>query len=128
MAQSYRQYWGQLGEQAAKRFVEKQGWHILDKNWRYGKQGEIDLIAFDSVRKIIHFIEVKTRRTDGEQGSPLEAITERKQNRLINLVEVYLQDVIAEDLRTHCVSIDLFAVWILGNTINQMELIENIVS
>ena len=92
MAQSYRQYRGQLGENAAKQFVTiKQKWCIITQNWRYKRYGEIDLIALDSERNILHFIEVKTRYFTVTHGDPLESLTVKKQSRLKLLVEAFMQ-------------------------------------
>ena len=51
---------------------------MLDRNWRV-REGELDLVVRDA--STIAFCEVKTRRGDAF-GSPAEAVTFRKQQRL----------------------------------------------
>ncbi len=49
---------GQRGERAAINYLSKQGWRIVDHNFRLGSK-EIDLIA--SKNKVIALFEIKTR-------------------------------------------------------------------
>ena len=65
---------GQAAEQAAAEFLQRQGFEILQHNWRT-RWCEIDLVA----RKddCVHFVEVKYRSQD-LQGSGLEYITAAK--------------------------------------------------
>lgn len=51
---------GQLGEHLAEKWLTEQGYKMIEKNWKYGKL-EIDIIA--TKNDILHFFEVKTRRT-----------------------------------------------------------------
>lgn len=48
---------GNLGEEMAAKYLKKQGYKILDRNFRYKSYGEIDIIA--KRREDLHFIEVK---------------------------------------------------------------------
>lgn len=66
---------GDRGEQAAARYLRRQGLRILHRGYRTN-HGEIDLIALDG--NVIVFVEVKARR----QGVPAEAVTMEKQRRL----------------------------------------------
>lgn len=77
---------GGLGEQAASDFLRKQGWIIIQKNYRL-KLGEIDIIAEDGDNLV--FVEVKNYRADS-LVNPLEAITYRKQGKLQRAAAVYL--------------------------------------
>ena len=52
---------GKHGEEATVKYIKKQGYRILEKNFRT-KTGEIDIIAED--KKVVAFIEVKTRTGD----------------------------------------------------------------
>lgn len=72
---------GRQGEQAAVEYLERAGLRILDRNWRCA-QGEIDIVAAE--RQVLVICEVKTR-SSAQYGSPLEAITRRKQARLRRL-------------------------------------------
>ncbi len=77
---------GEKGEELACGFLMKNNFSILHKNWRYS-YWEVDIIA---VREnVLHFIEVKTRRTR-EYGMPEENVTNKKIRNLINAAEGYL--------------------------------------
>lgn len=85
---------GAYGEAAARKFLQSLGWEIVDSNVNIYAQdksgrilGEIDIIASD--RQTLIFVEVKWRK-DRRFGSPLEAVTLRKQNRLRLLAELYM--------------------------------------
>ena len=67
-------------------FLQKQGFHILEQNFRC-RSGEIDLIARDG--RYLVFIEVKYRRT-GNAGTALEAIDARKASQVRRIAEIYL--------------------------------------
>jgi putative endonuclease len=78
---------GNRGEDLAATYLKKQGYKILERNYRT-PIGEIDLIARH--RGVLVFIEVKTRRSS-KFGSPQEAVHQAKQERLRNLAAYYLQ-------------------------------------
>jgi len=77
---------GVRGEEIAARYLERRGYRIVERRYRC-RAGEIDLVAQEAGEMV--FVEVKTRRGD-TCGSPLEAVTRRKQNRLILLARIYL--------------------------------------
>ncbi len=78
---------GRQGEEAAARFLRKQGFVILDQNVR-SRLGEIDLVARDGGTLV--FVEVKARQAG--QGDPPEAgVMPRKQARLGRLALGYLK-------------------------------------
>lgn len=70
---------GSLGEAYAQRYLLKQGYAILETNWRKHR-AEIDIIAKDG--DILVFVEVKTRSSD-YFGGPSTTLTD-KQKRLIS--------------------------------------------
>ncbi len=77
---------GQRGEILGWKYLQDQGYEILEKNYRC-KTGEIDVVARKNGR--ILFIEIKTR--SGESfGTPEEAVDLRKQGRLVRAAEEYL--------------------------------------
>jgi len=78
---------GHEGEQAAREYLEKQGYFIIESNYRC-PVGEIDLIARDN--DVLCFVEVKTRRTP-RYGTPLETVTAEKQRRISRVALHYLQ-------------------------------------
>ena len=78
---------GDRGEDMAAAHLKKQGYKILERNYRT-PIGEIDLVARH--QGVLVIIEVKTRRSR-RFGSPQEAVHPAKQERLRNLAEYYLQ-------------------------------------
>ena len=78
---------GRMGEDYTAGWLETQGWHILERNWRC-PLGEIDIIA----RKggVVVFVEVKTR-SQGYWASPLEAIGKRKQEKLLKTALLWVE-------------------------------------
>jgi len=78
---------GQKGEELAADHLNKAGFKILFRNWKWGKH-EIDIIAENN--DFIVFVEVKTR-TDDFQMHPLTAITSEKQRSIIWAANGYLQ-------------------------------------
>lgn len=84
---------GHQGEQIAQQFLYNKGFDLLDTNWRY-KHVEIDIVARD--KNTLVFVEVKTRSGD-EFGSPLDALSSKKIENLIEAASAYL-DQFDEDL------------------------------
>src|SRR6266404_9849544 len=70
---------GSLGEKLASRFLRKNGYKILYRNFRGQSGGEIDVVCRD--RDTLVFVEVKTR-TREDFGRPIEAIDRDKRKRI----------------------------------------------
>ena len=79
---------GRYGEQLAVRHLADAGLAIVATNWRCA-QGEIDIVARE--RDVLVICEVKTRRTDAF-GTPAEAVTRTKADRLRRLAMLWLRD------------------------------------
>ena len=77
---------GQQKEELAAAWLERQGYEILEHNYRC-RQGEIDLIARDG--RYLVFIEVKYRNS-AKCGDPLEAVDRRKQAKILYTARQYL--------------------------------------
>lgn len=77
---------GKVGERQACRLLKKQGYRILDTNYR-SRLGEIDIVALD--QNTLVFIEVKTR-TVLSFGQPEEGVNLAKQRKLQKLASQYL--------------------------------------
>ena len=84
MAQSHRL--GLRGEDLAARHLERTGWRILARNWRFGHK-EIDLIARRG--RTVAFVEVKTRARL-RWGHPLLAIDARKRGEIERVARVWV--------------------------------------
>ena len=78
---------GDWGEEVAGRFLERQGFTILDRKYRCAR-GEIDLVTRDGEDLV--FVEVRTRRSNAF-GSPEESITAAKSQRLLATCYDYLE-------------------------------------
>lgn len=76
---------GKSGEDLAAIYLQKEGYTILERNWRF-RHWEVDLIA--SKGKFLHIIEVKTRHSL-RFGKPEESITKDKMRNLRNAAEEY---------------------------------------
>ncbi|HJT96187.1 MAG TPA: YraN family protein [Mycobacterium sp.] len=79
---------GALGEQLAVDHLESLGLRVLVRNWRC-RYGELDVIAADDARRIVVFVEVKTRTSD-QFGGIAQAVTPNKVRRLRRLAGVWL--------------------------------------
>lgn len=103
MTASGRGELGRAGEDEAARFLESQGYRVVERNWRTAR-GEIDIIARRGSTAV--FVEVKTRRTS-TFGAPEESVTPAKARRIRALAAEYLSGV-AEPLevRFDVLSID----------------------
>ncbi|MEW6009324.1 MAG: YraN family protein [Candidatus Omnitrophota bacterium] len=92
-------------ESVAVDFLEKQGYKILEKNFRT-KLGEIDIIAKD--KNTICFVEVKSR-ANTSRGLPEEAINSFKRRKISRTALAFLKqkNLMDSDARFDVVSIDL---------------------
>lgn len=79
---------GRYGESLAARRLADSGLVILERNWRAGRSGEIDIVARE--RDVLVVCEVKTRR-DGAFEHPMAAVTPDKADRLRALAERWIQ-------------------------------------
>lgn len=96
---------GRFGEELAAKYLQKNGYRILARNFRKG-YGEIDIIT--QKEDTLVFVEVKTRIGD-KYGKPEEAITPWKLKALIRTVQYYkvLHPKLPDSLRIDLLAIDL---------------------
>ena len=76
---------GDAAEQAAARFLRKQGFRIVARNVTYPR-GEVDLVAVEKNSGALCFVEVRSRTVaEGKdpQVSPEETVTPAKRRRII---------------------------------------------
>ena len=74
-----RQQLGAAGEAAVEAYYVAKGFTVLDRNWRDGRRGEIDLVL--GCANLVVACEVKTR-SGTAFGDGVEAITRIKQVRM----------------------------------------------
>jgi putative endonuclease len=79
---------GTEGENLAAQFLEKKGYSILERNYRFDR-GEIDLVAKEGQELV--FVEVKSRRSHA-YGAPEESVTPAKEAQLKKVAEGYLYE------------------------------------
>jgi len=114
---------GKYGEGLAKNFLIKNGFKILEMNFKYSKLSEIDIIAYKN--NSIHFVEVKTRSTLNF-GAPFEAVNRKKLLSIFQCAQFYLKNT---NVKYKRYQIDVIGI-ILNNNIDndepEFQFIENI--
>jgi putative endonuclease len=115
-----RRWWNRLlgdrGERLAVRHLKRAGMKIVARNYR-NRFGEIDIIARDGQSLV--FVEVKTRKSNAA-GTPLEAVDETKQAKIIQVAEAYLKQ---RPLADRSVRFDVIGiVWNQDEPASQPEL------
>lgn len=78
---------GELGERAAKKFLQKEGLKFLTANF-HSERGEIDLIFRDD--DCLAFVEVKTRSSE-DWARPAAAVNAERRRRLSQCALDYLK-------------------------------------
>jgi len=114
---------GNTGEKLAADFLVKNGYDILDKNYRVKNIGEIDIVAYK--REKIVFFEVKTRNVSCETNFPIQfSINHKKKSNLKKICQVYLMN--NKYLKNKEWQVD--ALFVMSNSENgfKIEHLENI--
>ena len=93
---------GELGEDLAVEELEKNGYEIVERNWRY-KKAEIDIIARKN--EVLAIVEVKTRSSD-YFGDPQDFVNTKKIKMLVEAVNEYVN---SKDLEVE-VRFDIIAI------------------
>lgn len=83
---NYNKYIGNYGEYLSENYLKENKYIILSKNFRC-RNGEIDIICLKD--DILCFIEVKSR-FNNLFGTPLEAITCYKKNKIIKVANYFI--------------------------------------
>lgn len=94
--------YGVTGEQMATRYLEDQGYVILDRNYRKGHK-EVDIIALDHDE--IAVVEVKTRTSDAILA-PEQAVDHQKRQNIIRVADSYVR----KNNRTEPVRFDIISI------------------
>lgn len=83
---------GMTGEDVAAKFLEQNGYTVIERNFRSGHQ-EIDIIASDE--QFLVFVEVKTRSClipeSMAYGRPARAVSAAKQKNIVAAARNYLR-------------------------------------
>lgn len=110
---------GKHGEASAREYLLQKGYEIVKENFRY-LRAEVDLIVKDESKKLLVFVEVKTRRTK-KFGEPEEAVNDTKQKQLIKSAEGFLMN--NTGYEDYDKRFDVIAIYIEGEkeTINHIE-------
>ena len=108
---------GKRGETLAISFLKKNGYRIIESNFRC-RYGEIDIVAQDG--KTVAFIEVKTK-TSNRFGSPTQAVDSRKQRQVSKTALAYISQ---KRLTKYSARFDVVGINIKGSN-SEIELIKN---
>ncbi len=102
-----RQVLGKLGEDIAVKFLRKRHYKILERNFRFSRLGEIDIIGRDQNGQLV-FFEVKTKKSKNF-GLPEQEFTYFKRKKIENLVKLYLSKKYPEeeDWRLDVIAIEI---------------------
>ncbi|OGN99311.1 MAG: hypothetical protein A2Y90_03985 [Chloroflexi bacterium RBG_13_52_12] len=112
---------GILGEKIACDFLAKNGYEIIETNYRC-RDGEVDIIA--KQQGMLVFIEVRTKKSL-QFGSPEESITQIKKERLKAVADHYGQnhENLPPEWRIDVVAIQMDS----SGKVSRIEIIENAV-
>lgn len=77
---------GKKGEKLAAEYLAGKGFTVLHRNWRYSRY-EVDIIA--SKKNVLHFIEIKTRRS-ASFGLPEDNADKKKIRNLAEAAEEFM--------------------------------------
>jgi putative endonuclease len=104
---------GQEGEEKAANYLLREGYTIMDRNWKSGRK-ELDIVAVKDGTLVV--VEVKTRRNDN-YGNPEQAVTSAKIRNIVLATEAYV--------RYHRLDLpvrfDIITVLSDGDVINHIE-------
>ncbi len=109
---------GSLGESLAAVYFAQNGFTLLHQNWRHS-HWEVDIIAEKDA--VLHFIEVKTRRTK-KFGHPEESVSKKKIQYLKNAAEEFLY----QFPQWRRIQFDVLAITLLKNQPAEYFFIEDV--
>src|SRR2546423_8883311 len=110
---------GTRGENLACRFLKRNGYRILYRNFKGRTGGEIDVGCRD--RDTLVFVEVKTR-TREDFGRPLDAVNRDKRHRISRGGLAWLRVLDDADIQ---IRFDVFEVIIAEGTEPRLEILRN---
>lgn len=80
---------GDRGELIAARYLQTHGYRVLFRNVRL-RRNEIDLIAYDTLRRMLVFVEVKTRTRTNDHYPIRTAMDRRKRRALRRAIHAWV--------------------------------------
>ncbi len=116
----YKNRLGKAGELIAKDFLSEKGYRYLAGNFRY-ERAEIDLIFCQDEKKLLVFVEVKTRKNK-KFGEPEESVNNAKQLSIKKAAEGFLLE--NKEYDKYDLRIDVIGV-IIGEDGPEINHIEN---
>ena len=78
---------GRRGGDLAHRYLQKNGYAVVARNYKPGADSEIDIVARRG--DLVIFVEVKSR-TSAEFGNPDRAINQEKQKHIVRAARTYV--------------------------------------
>lgn len=82
---------GAWGEDTAVEFLTKQGYVVMERDWRYGRSKvDIDIVCKTPDCRTVVFVEVKTRTSD-ELLAPEDAVDRRKIRHIGRAADEYVK-------------------------------------
>lgn len=123
MSMTEKQITGKLGEDAAARYLKKNGYCIKGRNIHVSRN-EIDIIAED--KEYIVFVEVKTRSLGeggsiGVFGSAGRAVDSQKRRNTVDAATAYLKEHFSEKIPR----IDVIEVYVERERVTDINHIRN---
>lgn len=107
---------GADGEESAAAYLSDRQFTIIDRNYRFGKYGEIDIIAGRG--ELVIFVEVKSRNSE-RFGGALYSISSKKKQSLKSAARAFLQANTRYNDPAYTFRFDLIAV--SGESIDWIE-------
>jgi putative endonuclease len=118
-----RQQLARYGEEIASEYIEKRGYHVLEKNYRK-RYGELDIVALSPGKEKLVIVEVKTRYADAKIKAKL-SLTSKQLSQLKSTTKYYKMEN-GENV-PEAIQIDFVAITLEYNdSILEFEYIENI--
>jgi putative endonuclease len=110
---------GARGEKLARRYLKRNGYKVLFRNFRGRSGGEIDIVCRDDDTLV--FVEVKTRGRE-DFGRPVEAVDREKQKRISRGALAWLRMLDNPDILFR---FDVVEIIIADDAKPRLELIKN---
>jgi putative endonuclease len=108
-----------LGEKLAAKFLRRNGYKVLYRNFKEGRGGQIDIVCRDDDTLV--FVEVKTRDTE-EYGRPVAAVHHDQQRRISRGALTWLRMLDNPEISFR---FDVVEVIVTGNEKPRLELVQN---